>query len=338
MAEHVYRLSFGSPLYVGTWGINRQETLTYMPSDSLFGALVVAWQMTDRLPADLPGASLRLTSAFPFAGPVRFFPRPLKIVGLPEQARIKPKELKKVEWVSEDIFHYLRQASTLEQHLRPRNFMQGGAVWLTEAERGRAAAALDLVDDPELPLRLSFWDDKPVPRVTVDRRDSASNLFFTGRLNLLPRCGLWFAARTDNPDLIKTGLDYLQDAGLGGLRSSGHGGFSWQVWPEAAALPEPEPGDPYFISLARFAPAGDFGPLRADRAAYKLVTVRGWCQDDSGRPWRRKQVRLVAEGAYLGWSGQPAGQVVDVTPAKVGNFQAGRRVYRYGLAFPVKAA
>ena len=44
------------------------------------------------------------------------------------------------------------------------------------------------------------------------------------------------------------------------------------------------------------------------------------------------------EGAYLGWSGQPAGQVVDVTPAGVGRFDEGRRVYRYGLAFPVKAA
>lgn len=339
MAEKVYRLTFNSPLYVGTWGIDRQKTLTYLPSDTLFGALVVAWRTINRLPADLASLSLRLTSAFPFAGPVRFFPRPLKYVPLSQQATLRPKELKKIEWVSEGIFNYLRGANELGQHLGPRNFMQGGTIWLTEAERWQLVQELDLSDDPDAPLKLTLWQEDPVPRVTVDRRDSGSNLFFTGRLNFVGQCGLWFAGRGAESDLIEAGLDYLQDAGLGGLRSTGHGGFTWTTWePEPPPLPEPGRGDTYFISLARLAPTKqNFEQLRAEKAAYKLVTVRGWCQDDVGRPWRRKQVRLVAEGAYLGWLGEPPGQLVDVTPTGVGSFSPEHRVYRYGWAFPVKA-
>jgi CRISPR-associated protein Csm4 len=335
MTERAYKLAFDSPLYVGTWGIDRQKTLTYLPSDTLFGALVVAWRMLNRLPPDLAGLSLRLTSAFPFAGPVRFFPRPLKYIELPRQ--LTPKAVKKVDWVSEEIFHALRQTDTVEAHLAADNFMHGGHIWLTQAERQRLVQALNLVDDPDAPGRLSLWQEDAAPRVTVDRIDSGSNLFFTGRLKFVEKSGLWFAARSEETALIEAGLTYLQEAGLGGLRSTGHGGFTWQPWEQVEPLPEPDPEDEYFISLARFAPTQpDLAGLRREKAAYKLVKVRGWCQDDQGHPWRRKQVRLVAEGAYLGWSSQTRGQLVDVTPKAVGHFD-GCRVYRYGLVFPVKA-
>jgi CRISPR type III-A-associated RAMP protein Csm4 len=338
MAEKVYRLTFNSPLYVGIWGIDRQKTLTYLPSDTLFGALVVAWRMINRLPDDLAGLSLRLTSAFPFAGSVRFFPRPLRYIPLAETVAIKPKELKKIEWVSEEIFHYLRQTVELGQHLGPKNFIQGGTIWLTEAERQQLVADLGLSDDPDAPLKLTLWQEGTVPRVTVDRRDSGSNLFSTGRLKFAEGAGLWFAARGDESERVEAGLTYLKEAGLGGLRSTGHGGFTWKEW-KLPPLPEPSPDDGYFISLARFAPTTrpELAPLQAENAAYKLVTVRGWCQDDAGHPWRRKQVRLVAEGAYLGWPGQPPGNLVDVTPTGVGVFDGERKVYRFGLAFPVKA-
>jgi CRISPR/Cas system CSM-associated protein Csm4 (group 5 of RAMP superfamily) len=89
--------------------------------------------------------------------------------------------------------------------------------------------------------------------------------------------------------------------------------------------------------LARFAPTETEldATLRPDDAAYQLVTVAGWCNDDTGHPWRRKRLRLVAEGAYLGWPGRAPGAVVDVTPKGVGTFNDGRRVYRYGLAYPI---
>ncbi len=346
MAEPVYKLVFDGPFYVGMTGIDRQKTLTYLPSDTLFGALVVAWQMINRLPPDLNNLALRLTSAFPFAGSVRFFPRPLKYLALPPV--LAPKAVKRVEWVSEEIFNHLRRFDRINDHVAPINFMQGGSIWLTAAERERLLDGLGLIDDPDEPQQLALWKEKPVPRVTIDRLSNSSNLFYTGRLKFIdiPResadsqglCGLWFAARGQETELLIAGLNYLQEAGLGGQRSTGHGAFRWQPWIDAAPLPEPDINDRYFISLARYAPTQhDSERLRADQAAYKLVTVRGWCHDDDGHPWRRRQVRLVAEGAYLGWPGSPPGQLVDVTPAEVGNFEQGRRVYRYGWAFPVKA-
>ncbi len=350
MAEQTYQLIFSGPFYVGTWGIDRQKTLTYLPSDTLFGALVVAWQMMGVLPPKLEAMTLRLTSALPFAGPVRFFPRPLNHIELP--STIKPKAIKKVEWVSEEIFNKVRQSGQVEADLAEPNFLQGGNIWLTRPERENLVKTLQLVDDPDDPAKLVLWRQDIVPRVTVDRRDSGSNLFFTGRLKFVdtPRppethtshqaCGLWFAVRGNEAEigLVEAGLNYLQDSGMGGLRSTGHGGFTWRPWDNAAALPQPADNDSYFVSLARFAPTEEtFAPLQAPHSAYKLVTVRGWCQDDSGHPWRRKQVRLVAEGAYLAWPGQTPGQLVDVTPTTPEAAFNGRKVYRYGWAFPVKA-
>ena len=76
MPEAIYKLHLKGALHVGSWGIGREETLSYIPSDTLFGALVVAWAALgfalQPLLKDGPQAPLRLTSVFPFAGPVHF--------------------------------------------------------------------------------------------------------------------------------------------------------------------------------------------------------------------------------------------------------------------------
>ncbi len=345
MAERIYKLNFSGPLHVGTWGIGREATLTYMPSDTLFSAFVTAWARLDsaNLPAQLkkfltePGnPPLLLSSAFPFAGPVRFFPRPQRYVEVPEN--ISYKRIKQAEWVSETIFNDLRQGRLPAEHLNETvNFIQRGTVWLTRPEREQISTALDIGDAPDDPgISLSLWNQATIPRVTIDRRSNASNLFHSGRINFTPGCGLWFAVRGHDFNGLKIGLNYLQDVGIGGLRGTGHGAFTYEEWSNAAALPEPD-GDGYFVSLARYAPLRQEldTTLRAAQAAYKLTTVAGWCNDDAGHPWRRKRVRLVNEGAYLGWPGHIPGRLVDLTPEGVGFFKDNRRVYRYGLAFPV---
>lgn len=344
MPERVYRLTLNGPLYVGTLGIDREETLTYIPSDTLFGALVVAWsmlgqtQILDALPVYVEQPAtfpFRLTSAFPYAGPVRFFPRPQRYLSQLTQS-IDPKRYKKANWVSEAIFNQLRRGETPAEYASA-NFIQGENVWLTRQERKQITAELELPDAPDDPdMDLHLWGQGIAPRVTVDRQGNASNLFHSGRVTFTAGSGLWFAVRGEQADWVETGLAYLQDAGLGGLRGTGHGAFSYDLWSEVAALPEPQQ-DKYFINLARFAPTRtEIGlTLRRPESAYKLVTVGGWCQDEAVHPWRRKRVRLVAEGACLGWDNPISGQIVDVTPAtQIAKFN-GRKVYRYGLAFPV---
>lgn len=350
MAEQIYQLIFNGPLYVGALGIDRENTLSYLPSDTLFSALVTAWvnqgqralvkQLPDyrRNPAALP---LRLSSAFPYAGPVRFFPRPLRY--LPElEATVDPKRFKQTEWLSETIFNQLRQGQVPTEADPVANFVQNKKVWLTRAERAQISQALDIADAPDDPyMALRLWGQSIVPRVAVDRRDNGSNLFHTGRLVFAQNCGLWFAARGEALDLLAVALDYLQDEGLGGFRAIGHGAFQWREWTGLPALPPPGT-EAYSLNLSRLAPTASEvennlrGP-HASEAAYKLVTVGGWCRDDAAHAWRRKRVRLLAEGAYLGAQPEPVGQLVDVTPDGVGQFSAEHRVYRYGLAFPVRA-
>lgn len=345
MAERVFKLTFNGPFYVGTLGIDREETLIYIPSDTLFGALVVAWsmlgqrQILDALPgyADQPATfPFRLTSVFPYAGSVRFFPRPQQYLPQLTQS-IDPKRYKKADWVSETIFNQLRRSQIPAEYDTTVNFIQGKNVWLTRQERKQITTELNLPDAPDDPdTDLYLWGHAVVPRVTVDRQDNASNLFHSGRVTFVVGSGLWFAARGEQLEWVETGLTYLQDAGLGGLRGTGHGAFKFQPWVDVPHLPKPDHDD-YFINLARFAPTQTeiATTLRQPNAAYKLTIVGGWCQDDAVHPWRRKRVRLVTEGACLGWNKQINGQLVDVTPVTSAAKFNERKVYRYGLTFPV---
>lgn len=346
MAEQTYRLTFKTPFYVGVLGIEREASLNYIPSDTLFGALVMG---LSRLGAELVAAFLQpfhnepvppllLTSAFACAGPVRFFPRPLRYFD--NTPDLPFKRIKKANWVSETIFHQLRQGHFPIEHLNEKiNFIQGKQVWLTSDERQQVCKALNIVDDPDNPrFDVKLWGQTVSPRVTVDRAQNSSNLFHTGRVTFQQGCGLWFTARCDDLAPLEQALNLLQDEGIGGLRGVGHGAFTAEPWPNVAPLPAPNPGE-NFVSLSRYAPTGkEFEPtLTVREAAYKLVTVGGWCQDEQGHPWRRKQVRFIAEGAYLGWPGYAPGQLVAVTPdTKLAQFN-GRQVYRYGFAFPVAA-
>ncbi|MBN1641542.1 MAG: type III-A CRISPR-associated RAMP protein Csm4 [Anaerolineae bacterium] len=347
MPERAYKLLPKGPLHIGTWGIGQEQTLSYVPSDTLFSALVVAWAALD--PSAVPDllapllaqgedGSLYLSSAFPYAGPVRFFPRPRRAIVSP--AEVSLRRLRRADWVSEGLFALLTAGALPLEHVdEVANLVQGDAVWVTRKERASIAGALNVPDDADDPgSELRLWSRGTTPRVAVDRRSNASNLFHSGRQVFAEGCGLWLAARAPDHAPLAAGLTYLQDAGLGGLRSAGHGAFEWQTWADAAPLAEPA-GDAYFVSLSRYAPApSEYDRvLRAPEAAFQLDTVAGWCVDDAHHAWRRKQVRMVAEGAYLGWPGRVPGQLVDVTPDGVGAYEAGRRVYRYGLAFPVAA-
>lgn len=347
MAEKAYQLHFKTPLHIGTGGIDREETLLHFPSDTLFSALVVAWsrinptgvadKLTSFVETSIPPSFL-LSSAFPFAGPVRFFPRPLLYLEMPKDKDIPFKRIKKADWVSETIFNRMRQGSLPEEHDETANFIQGKQVWLTRTEREQISETLEIVDEPDDPKTdISLWQPAVAPRVTVDRLGSGSNIFHTGRVKFSPGCGLWFAARSTDFTNLETGLTVLQDEGIGGLRGTGHGAFKWEQWANKTALPAPE-SDEYFVNLARYAPSGKnelAATVQQENTAYKLVTVKGWCNDDTGHPWRRKRVRLITEGAYLRWPGHHPGHLVDITPQTDKATFNQRRVYRYGLAFPV---
>jgi CRISPR-associated protein Csm4 len=352
----IVRLDLKGPLHVGQFiGVEREAALDWVPADTLFGALVSAWAALGRdVPALLAGFAQRnppflLTSAFPRAGAVRFYPRPWVRHRPPEL--LARKRVKRLRWVSEGVFRRLivgeplpgeaEEDNFIQGEAEEDNFIQGEAIWLTQTEFKQLPESVFAADETD-----RVWAYRVAPRVTVDRADDRSNLFHTGRVDFAPECGLWFGLRFLSqdplwPDHVDAALNYLADAGLGGLRSTGHGAFTWDR--DAGAIPEASAASPFTLTLSRYAPQGavELAETLLDdpHTAYQLVTVGGWCHDDHLHPWRRRSLRLVSEGSLLAWNGRAlAGHLVDVTPRGVGAFGPHHRVWRYGYAFPVPVA
>jgi CRISPR-associated protein Csm4 len=312
----LFQLEPRAALHVGEFvGIERESVQGYIPSDTLFAACVVAWQQRgDDIAARINACqasppALLLTSAFPRAGDILLYPMPLGVrLDTPVQA-LEPKQRKRIRWVSRSLFERLTQFQNVKDECAPdKNFVQAGSVWLTQAEVAQLRKQLG---QPAGDLRL--WDTQIVPRVTVDRADNKSNLYHVGRLNFAAGCGLWFMAQGSGADWVRDALAMLQDSGIGGLRSIGHGAFTatGQTAPDMV-----QPAQGYAITLSR--------------SAFQIVTVGGWCQDDAGKAWRRKSVRMLAEGACVGAAAR--GHIPDVMP-DIWKTTAVRPVVRYGMAF-----
>lgn len=323
------------PFHVGELGVGREETLPYVPSDTLYAALVTAWRVLMD-PGPFVPPPLRLTSAFPRVGNLRLYPRPfVRIHAARERRDELGKRLLRFGWCSERIFILLLQGADMTPLARPEHFI--GGVWFHPE------------DIPHIPPPpegeeqwARFWAvSPPAPHVTIDRVSNRPNLFHSGRLTFGPGCGLWFGVEVlaaDGRVRLERALNYLADSGLGGLRSTGHGAFRFTLG--EAVLPAPPNPSLYAVTLSRYLPAGPEEvavALQSPGAAYRLVWVGGWCQDDAGHPWRRKPVRMVCEGSVLRWDGRPLGSVADLKPDGVGAF-GDRPVLRYGLAFPVPVA
>ncbi len=334
----IFDLNLRGPLHQGQFvGINREAVLEWVPADTLLAALITIWagqgaDIAGRLAGDAAGsAPLRLSSALPRAGAVRFYPAPPRLPG--HSGLFAPggsgKLAKKVRWLSQGVLDALRTGQT--PAVTDDCFLHERSLWLTPAER-QAVAGLLTVDD-EGHFRL--WKRQVVPHVAIDRLNNAPNLFHTGRVTFAPGAGLWFAVR-GRVEWVREALPDLADSGLGGLRSTGHGAFDWM---EAQTPDLAEPATGWGLCLSRYAPADAaemLAALQAPESAYRFTTVGGWCEDDEGHPWRRRSVRLLAEGALL-----PAGtrgQLVDVRPLKPEDWLGPQRpVYRSGLAFLVAA-
>jgi CRISPR-associated protein Csm4 len=333
----IFDLTLRGPFYLGEFvGINREATLDWVPSDTLFAAMVTIWvqqgvDVSGRLAKfDQGSLPLLLTSAFPRAGEVRFYPAPPR---KPQRLFdvLSPKALKKIAWLSQGVLDQLVRRDSVLEHDAARNFLHGGSIWLTSKERDAIDPLLSLDDEG----RLSLWRKQIVPHVTIDRVDNAPNLFHTGRVTFGPGCGLWFGVRGET-DWVRAALRSLADEGLGGLRSTGHGAFTFTEVSSDLPLVK---GDQWGLCLSRYAPQTETEitqGIQQPQSTYQIVTVGGWCQDDAGHYWRRRSVRMLAEGAILPASAR--GGLVDVRPLKPEDWLGPQRpVYRSGLAFLIPA-
>ena len=330
--QDVYRVHPLAPLHLGERGVGMEETAATVASDTLFSAL--CWAV---LELEGPGwldewlgafarqpAPFLITSAFPWAGDIRFYPRPMVPVPVgraTSRSATVRKRLKKATYVSEQLFERLARGQSVEGEMEDTNFLPGG-IWIAAAERDRLPPGLARV----------WAGPDVVPRVALDRLGSAASLYYVGEVRYSEGCGLWFAVRWREAawrDVLEKALSCLGEAGIGGERSSGRGQFRWERWEEASIPGAPSP-DQLGATLSLYHPTVEEvrgGALEA--GSYRLRTRRGWVGSLPGQGWRGKAVRMLVEGSVVGAAA--VGDLTDVTPDGF----AAHRVYRYGLAFNV---
>lgn len=371
-------LHFPQGLHVGDRGITLEEAGVHIPSDTLFSAFVDVWSRSGGDPAAWIGPfrdgkpPFLLTSAFPFAGQVRFYPVPvdLQLLIAPNRSEeTVDKPLKRIRFLSEELLRRVLSGQGLPEFLpekeeQPGNRsdeqhavrLQNGALCLLKEEVDRLPRTLRRSTQggkrpPRLLNRQAVWQTERTPRVTVDRVNSASNIFHAGRARFAPGCGLWFGIQWPNPDMsvadrggltfreaLQSTLELLGDDGIGGERSAGYGAFA-PSWEDGEIhLRDPQPGGIAWL-LSRYLPARAELPacLDHENAAYRLVRIGGWARSLNGPDQRRKQIHLLTEGSLVAWPSSPAvGRVENLRPeypASEGDFP--HPVWRSGLALAV---
>ncbi|MGQ9716759.1 MAG: type III-A CRISPR-associated RAMP protein Csm4 [Anaerolineae bacterium] len=369
----VYRLTFRSGFHIGVRGVNLEESGTHIPSDTLFAALMDAALCTGSngdefvrpfLEANPP---FLLTSAFPFAGNVLFFPMPASLMPWlsPAVLRRRSKELKRVRFLSEGLWRRMLDGERMDEWLFPEDkgqkpqkgvALQGGTFWLTADEVKDLPETMQRAPNgrpipPHTLRHHRVFATAQVPRVTVDRVSSASNIFHVGRVSFADGCGLWFGVEWRNADVpvgaggpsyretFHRALAVLSDDGLGGERTAGYGGFSWKRAGEIT-LPPPGSGGLVWL-LSRYHPTSrELPDALTEGIGYNLVSVGGWLRTWEGAAQRRQRLWLVGEGSLVRTVGSgPWGDLTDVRPRYVNpDGDLPHPVWRYGLALGAAVA
>jgi CRISPR-associated protein Csm4 len=359
-----YSLTFHGGLHLGGRGLNLEETGVTIPSDTLFSALLDAWQrcggdvssFVAPFTADPLDPPFLLTSAFPRLGSLRFYPMPVDLTRLfmPGAIRERGKHLKRIRFFSEGLLRKALEGKWLDADLFPEDeqaepasgaCLQQGALWflldeidqLPESFRREAGRRHALA-------RLEVWNSGRVPRVSIDRVTSSTTIYHAGRVVFAQGAGLWFGLAWIDPDAKMSGdggayrdafiqsLSMLQHDGLGGERSSGYGGFEFSGGSLLDLGANPAPRKLGYL-LSRYHPRPSELPdaLDADLGtAYNLSSVAGWLRSPQGASQRRQRLTLVSEGSLVSLPVYPAGDVRPNYPTPAGALP--HPVYRYGLA------
>jgi CRISPR-associated protein Csm4 len=372
-AIKLYKLAPRAAFHFGRRGVGVEGSQVYYHADSLFSALCLTLRELDpedsaavtRFLDPFPRAGgpdrlppFRLTSAFPYAGDVLFFPKPLLPARLAQEvtqeeakAQEHGKTLKSVDFVSQALFSAWLNHQPLGGYLDSANLLHGGELWVTPAERERLEVFRD-----GLGGEIRLWEVDAVPRVTVDRVTNKSAVYQAGRVRYQQssdgehRAGLWVLVEWPGGDPDKATLatltetfKVLGDSGLGGERSAGYGQFDLEGPSDFDGLDIQGLGERW-LTLAPYHPRRNEvggGGVLGEHCAYALLIRRGWVASPEGMSYRRPLVRMLGEGSVLHHPAagprESYGGLADVTPEIMDPDEggAGHKVWRYGVAFPV---
>ena len=332
MATTIYRLKFKTQLHLGrsigaaqTGSLGLEKTEVYIPADTIFSAICQTWStfydtasLTDFLDLYSPENELlpfTLTSAFPFAQNIYFFPRPISWSD-------RSKESKRIQFVSDNIFRAIISGNPPQ--FDKEQLMTGDKVWISDPERKR----LNTSDDDDY----FVWTTNTRPRVAIGSRDAGSEIWHVETTQFNTDCGLWFAAKFDaeaTQQKIETLLRVLGDCGIGGERNAGYGLFEFDN-DATIDLPDAVAGDP-FVTLSPICPKSpdQLQQICNEDAAYTFIPLTGWI-GLRGSASCRQQVNLFGEGSVLNTPSERVGRLVNLQPDGFSH-----PVYRYGYAWQV---
>lgn len=369
----VYKIQPWGPFYFGERGVGLEETGDFLHSDSLFSAIASAWsrlgpgmsdidpnkennlEILERFRMGTP--PFRISSALPYAGDIFFFPRPLVPLGSSKHAR-------KVRFISEGAWQFLCAGREPSE----RDLIQGGTVWVNSTERESIVGLLTANLPSKAreaqqkkynasPAQIQIWSGRstpPVPHVSIHRMTSLANLHHQARLQFIQSAGLYFWVEVNDPAFfsrIEAALACLQDDGLGGRRSTGHGQF--RVIPLVRDLPKVF-GARFQVTLALYRPSeAEVNSGLLDEGHYELLSRGGWITSGDGMRFRRRSIRMLVEGSVFPITRTLHGTFENVRPAPLENMTNGgikdatpsdlpnaitHPVWRYGntLAMPLR--
>lgn len=354
-----YALTFPGGLHAGRDPSDLTASGWTIPSDTLYSALLVAQArqggdthaLIESFRGDPRQVPFRVTSAFPRAGNLRFFPMPSDLTRVisSEAIRKTGKSVRRIRYLSEALLRRALNGENLDRYLFPENpidepkhgtALQGGAYWLTVEEIDALPEAFHLAKGKRHALRrLKLVAEMQVPRVTVDRVNSGSTLYHAGKTVFAGGCGLWLGVQPRDlaaRHMFESAMANLAHDGLGGERSAGYGHFQFEPnQAETVTLGRaPAPNECMYL-LARYIPRPDElpGALTSPQCAYTLTSVGGWFQAGDSPAQRRKKILMLAEGSLAAPGEIAPGAVVDVTPEYQPPAPAlPHPIYRFGLA------
>lgn len=317
----IYKIKPKTPFHIGIKEGSLEKIMNYIHSDTIFGGICNAYRLIygkDSLEKMLEkfknqNPPFLISSAFPYFDEILFFPIPKMIDFF--KFGVEDKKYKKIEFVSDGILQSISQNCFSEQ-LKSGNIVQG-KILVTEEE-------MEKIGDTKI------WNEKEIPRVVIDRKTNASNIYYFGEIEYCDKCGLYFLIKIlDNSveSKLKAAIRLLGDEGIGGDRSYGRGLFELESKEPKKFVWDVNEG--FFINLSLYVPADDEVEM-IKNGYYDFISKSGWVYSPDKRGERKRFVRMIREGSTFKGNKEFYGELIDVSVSN--EFHP---VYKYGYGMPL---
>ena len=322
------------------------ETDKIIHSDTLFSAIIDihsrVFENTDNFIEQFSQGNISISSAFPmlsndeFSKKIFFIPKP--------EIDFNPKENIKTE---KKIKYLSLEAYKLIDNIRKNRIGFSDSNYFTLIGKQFVTEKSELASN--LPID-SFISELVIPKTKVHSTTQDDSFYHetdiqlspitiednSGKSTLFPHYYFLYESQLDNKLNLEflTCLRIIADSGIGGERSTGKGQFEGIIETELEINRNVGTEQLLLLSLCTPNSQEEFSFFKS----YEIITRGGGSVsfdsedeevENEIKPYRKKQVRMVAEGAVL--KGTVNGKLVDISPEK-GN---DHKFFRNGKCFSI---